>query len=438
MIASPQTVTAPAVRERVQDRFVALSENRVTALVRSPLFVGVVFVATVVQVTADPLLAWINGVGEWNHFLARDAVVFLAALGCLVQALLVTQFSSYPVLSLLGAVATYLGVALLLDIPTWAAPMQLVVAVALFVLGAASSASVALALTLVASATVAGSMAWWAFDTGAPPEAVLSFVLTEMASFVTISFASASLGLLWAAHERRTRTADAQAREIENQQEETIQATRAAERGRIAQELHDVAGQHLAGLVSLCDASVELAPKHPQRALELIEDVRAEGRFAAASLYGALGDLRRVGDAETGHTPDLHDLPSLVKFWTERAMNLDATLHPGVGNLPAVVSTTAYRAAQEALSNVAKHAPGANVRLLLEVDTDNLSMTVANSAAVRELEFDSNFGLGWGLEGLRKKLSLVDGMLQAGPDGNGGWRLAVRIPLPELSGDTRE
>lgn len=428
--------SSPAMRTaQKRDPFGALSENRVSALARSPLFAGVIFVTTAVQVLADPLLAWANGVGQWDHSLERDVVIFLAALGCLAQVLLVTQLSARPFASLAAGLASYLAVALLLDVPTWATPMQLVVGVALFVLGGAYSVVATAAATVVSSAVVAAAMAWWASSTGAPPEAVASFVLTEMASFVTVFFASACLGLIWAAHERRTVRARKQAHELERQQEETIQATRTAERGRIAQELHDVAGQHLAGLVSLCDASVELAPNHPQRALQLIEDVRAEGRFAAASLYGALGDLRRVGDAETGHTPDLHDLPGLIGFWQERAMELQSAIGPGFDNLPAVVSTTAYRAAQEALSNVAKHAPGADVRLVLEIDSGSLSMTVVNSAAVREARFDSNFGLGWGLEGLRKKLALVDGMLQAGPDGKGGWRLGVYIPLPEVSGD---
>nr|WP_154923233.1 histidine kinase [Microbacterium testaceum] len=96
---------------------------------------------------------------------------------------------------------------------------------------------------------------------------IASFVLTEGGGLATLAWAAAGLSVLWAAHARRTRGADARALQIERAQEAAVETSRNDERGRIAQEPHDVAGQHLAGLVSLCDASIELAPAHPARAL---------------------------------------------------------------------------------------------------------------------------------------------------------------------------
>ncbi|MGC5098548.1 histidine kinase, partial [Escherichia coli] len=75
-----------------------------------------------------------------------------------------------------------------------------------------------------------------------------------------------ALGILWAVLERRAARARQRAIDLEEEQAAAIERSRATERARIAQELHDVAGQHLAGLVSLCDASAELAPAHPDQA----------------------------------------------------------------------------------------------------------------------------------------------------------------------------
>lgn len=221
-------------------------------------------------------------------------------------------------------------------------------------------------------------------------------------------------------------------------QAEEIEASRNAERGRIAQELHDVAGQHLAGLVSLCDASVELAPAHPQQALQLIDEVRAEGRYAAASLYGALGDLRAVDATAHTPTPDLRSLADLVSFWRARGMDVALEAQGDVELAPVVVSTTAYRAVQEALSNAAKHASGAPVRVHVDVDPGLLTATVVNGTPRRPRADENGLGLGWGLDTLRQKLTLVDGSLRAASDDAGGWRLEVEIPLPRTTEEARD
>ncbi|WP_307484162.1 histidine kinase [Microbacterium trichothecenolyticum] len=416
----------------------SVNTGRVVQTMRSPVFAAVVFLATVVQVCADPLTALATGAGEWGHRWPPAVVITLAALGCLAQAVCVTQAARRPVLALLGALACYLAVALWLGVPTWAAPMHLVVAVALFGVGAARSIPVAAAW---AGATVAGAAAalgLWAAGAGAPAGAVVGFVLTEGTALASVSFAGVALGMLWAVLERRTQRARRRALAFKAQQAEAVEASRNAERGRIAQELHDVAGQHLAGLVSLCDASVELAPEHPQQALHLIEEVRAEGRYAAASLYGALGDLRAVDSRAQTPTPDLRRLSVLIDFWRDRGMDVQVETTGDLQAPPVVVSTTAYRAISEGLSNIAKHAPGAPVEVRVEVDPVRLTAAVSNGAARRARADEDELGLGWGLDNLREKLALVDGSLNASPNDRGGWHLGVEIPFPRTTEAERE
>ncbi|WZH35169.1 MAG: histidine kinase [Microbacterium enclense] len=403
--------------------------GRVVDLMGEPAFALVVFVATVVQVCADPLRALINGAEGWNLPLPPGLVIALAALACLGQALFVVRLGRWPIPSMLGTVACYLFVAVVLGNPAWAVPMQLVIALAMFAVGAGLSPLVASGWSVLAVGGTLASLAWWAAGAGAPAQVVLTFVVTEGTGLVTTSFAGLIFGVLWAAHERRTERARRLAAEAAEREERAVEATRNAERARIAQELHDVAGQHLAGLVSLCDASAELAPAHPQLALDLIDEVRAEGRYAAASLYGALGDLRAVDDDKIATTPDLRMLPEILTFWRERGMDVEFAGEGSLADLPAVVSTTAYRAVQEGLSNAAKHAAGATVRVVSRVTSERLHVAVENDPPKRMRADEAELGLHWGLDGLREKLSLVDGMLQASPDESGGWRLSVVIPL---------
>lgn len=414
------------------------TSSGVARTLTSSVFVIVVFAATVVQVCSDPILAISSGAAKWTHALPPEAVIALTALICLVQAVCASRAASRPELAMAGTVGCYLLVAVGLGVPTWATPMQLVVAISMFAVGAARAIPVAAAVAAAGVVVALIALGGWAASVGASPEAVAGFLLTEGVSLASLSFAGVALGILYAVLERRAERERRRAADLQQQQAEAIEASRTAERGRIAQELHDVAGQHLAGLVSLCDASAELAPAHPQQALHLIEEVRAEGRYAAASLYGALGDLREVEATAHTPTPDLRHLDGLVAFWRERGQDVSAETRGDPEVLPAVVSTTAYRGIQEALSNAAKHAAGAAVDIRVRIGSDRLVAVVHNGPPRRPRADEPGLGLGWGLDSLRQKLTLVDGTLVTGADGSGGWRVEVDIPLPQTTEASRD
>lgn len=316
--------------------------------------------------------------------------------------------------------------------------MQLVVAVALFALATRASAGLAAACLVGSIAATVATLGLWAASTGAPTGVISGFVINQGIAFAAPAIAATALGLLWAIHARRTVEARDRARQVAREHEERVAAERELERARIAQELHDVAAQHIAGLVSLCDASAVLAPEHPEQALQLIDEVRAEGRFAAASLYSALGDLRAVDATTTTVTPDLHDVEELISFWSQRGMAVDLNTVGNVAELPAIVSTTAYRGLQEGLANAAKHAPGSTVEVALVVHTDRMQATITNTAGNSTRRPEERLGLGWGLDGLRAKLRLIDGTLHAGTNGDDGWRTRMDIPFPNIDGDSHD
>ena len=415
-----------------------VASPRVVSVMRSPLFAVVVFVATVVQVCAVPVLSLLGGIGTWDHALAPVVVIALTIAVCAVQAACLTLVASRPVFAMLAIIVCYLLVAVALGVPNWARPMYLVIAIAMFAVGSARPISVAAAWAAFGVVGASVGLASWAASTGTPANIVIGFLLSEGTALASTSFAGVALGILWAVLDRRAARERQRVLELEEEQSVAIERSRAAERGRIAQELHDVAGQHLAGLVSLCDASADLAPTHPQRALQLIEEVRAEGRYAAASLYGALGDLRAVDAVAHAPTPDLRDLDTLAGFWRERGMDVSVETRGDLDLAPVVVSATAYRVVQEGLSNVAKHAAGAPVAVRLAVEDERLHVSVENGAARNARPGEDDLGLGWGLDTLRDRLALVDGSLDASDDGVGGWRLTVDIPFAHARETVRD
>jgi signal transduction histidine kinase len=120
----------------------------------------------------------------------------------------------------------------------------------------------------------------------------------------------------------------------------------------------------------------------------------------------------------------------LFDFWRRRDMRLRSRVLGSLDDLPAVVSTSAYRGVQEALTNAAKHARGAEVRVELVVHEDRLSVVVVNDASGRGDRLGEPVGLGWGLEALAERMHLLDGTVEAGPTPEGGWRVRMEIPLP--------
>lgn len=425
---TPTAVAAPPVRVRTT------AARDVGALISSRAFVAIVFLATIVQVLGNPLTAMATGAMAWNAPLPFAAVVSLAAAGCALQAASLLMFDRRPTTAMLGTLACYLVVTVVGSVPAWTGAMKLVIALALFALATRKRPPVAtgwLAATVVVSV---GSLALWAWTVDASASMIAGFLIDEALSLAVPAAAGVTLGVLWAMHTQRATIAEEQADCLAREHETSIGHARDKERARIAQELHDVAGQHIAGLVSLCDASAALAPAQPEQALHLIDEVRTEARFAAASLYGALGDLRAVDTESTSVTPDLRSADELVHFWSRRGMTVSSYVSGDTSDLPAVVSTIAYRGLQEALANAAKHAPGSKVDVRVVAESDRVRIIVSNTAPVTARPSEEPIGLGWGLNGLRDRLRLVDGVLRAASDESGGWRTQLDIAFPALAG----
>ncbi|MFD0357045.1 sensor histidine kinase [Streptomyces sp. NPDC127110] len=233
------------------------------------------------------------------------------------------------------------------------------------------------------------------------------------------------------------------ARQRAAEQESISEAERARrtlleERARIARELHDVVAHHMSVITVQADSA-------PYRLPGMEEPVREEFAAIAASARESLGEMRRLltvlrGDSGSGGAagdrapqPGIARIQQLVEATVRAGQPVECSLAAGLADVPVppAVDLSAYRIVQEALANVVRHAPGAPARVSVTYsaqDGEVLVLVVNGPArdAVVELE---RSGTGHGLVGMRERVRLTGGTLDAGPLPEGGFRVAARLPL---------
>jgi signal transduction histidine kinase len=195
----------------------------------------------------------------------------------------------------------------------------------------------------------------------------------------------------------------------------------AAERARLARELHDVVGHSILVICIQAGAAERLAEHDEDGAREAI----ASARTAAATAMRELDRLSRLMPvARAADGPGLADLPALAE--DPRTTGVDVELRLIVAQpVPPALGATVYRIVQEALTNVAKHAAGSAATVAIEARGDRLLVRVSNAAG-EAIPQDSG---GHGLRNMRERAAEHGGALVAGEDGDGGWAVTAAFPL---------
>jgi len=200
------------------------------------------------------------------------------------------------------------------------------------------------------------------------------------------------------------------------------------ERNRVARELHDVVAHGLSIIhVQATSAPYRVAGMDDATKAEF-DQIAASARTAMTEMRQLLGVLRSAGAAaETTPQPGLRELPALVAA-VERA-GVPVTLELG-DRLPdtGVAATSAYRIVQEALSNVVRHAPGADTHVRVEVLADDLVVSVENETATDAPAPEAKGG-GHGLVGIGERAALLGGRAEYGERTGGGYRVLATLPL---------
>jgi signal transduction histidine kinase len=220
----------------------------------------------------------------------------------------------------------------------------------------------------------------------------------------------------------------------------------AVERARIARELHDVVAHHVSVMVIQAGAAQASLPPDAGAAGQAIEAIRETGREAMAEMRRLLGLLRSEeaaeGEAESATAvlsdarapqPGVTDLEALVERTREAGISVALEIVGSPSRVPAGVDLSVYRVAQEALTNTLRHAgPGAQASLRLRFEPDWVSLECRDDGhgkpALEAVE-RRNAGLGHGLVGMRERVALFGGTLEAGPIPGGGYRVLARFPI---------
>jgi signal transduction histidine kinase len=224
---------------------------------------------------------------------------------------------------------------------------------------------------------------------------------------------------------------------MEHDQIEALRRATEHERARIARELHDVVTHNVSVMVIQAGAARKVMESAPDQAREALLAVEASGRSAMTELRHVMGLLTMNGDgpdpaggADLAPQPDLDGLDAIVQRMRDTGVPIELTVTGQRVPLPSGIELTAYRLVQEALTNIVKHAAGASVRVTIAYGADDLQVEVADSGG--RPGASGGTGTGRGLIGLRERLAVYGGILQAGPRLTGGYRVHARIPV-ELS-----
>lgn len=236
--------------------------------------------------------------------------------------------------------------------------------------------------------------------------------------------------LLLARRARQAAAAEQRAAQLERNQVERARATVAVERARIARELHDVVAHSVSVMTVQAGAARLQLPDHPERAVPPLLAVEETGRQALAELGRLLGVLREESGRVLAPQPRLTDLPALAEGVRQAGLRVDVTVEGRTRPLPAGVDLAAYRIVQEALTNTLKHAGPVHADVVVRYEPDALRLEITDDGKVPPAADD---GSGHGLPGMRERVNLYGGQLQAGPNPRGGFSVSARLPLEATS-----
>jgi signal transduction histidine kinase len=229
---------------------------------------------------------------------------------------------------------------------------------------------------------------------------------------------------------RLRRIADAERDAERTRRESDARAMRAAEeeRTRIARELHDVVAHSLSVIVVQAGAARTVLDDDPGHVRESLLAMEGAGRQTLTEMRRILGVLRKEDDgrASLAPQPTLEHLDLLLEQFERAGLPVELTVEGRVRPLPPTLEVSAYRIAQEALTNTLKHAGPAEARLRLVYGESDLELEVSDNG--RGVAADQHRS-GYGLVGMRERVRLFGGELEAGPGAGGGFCVRARLSL---------
>jgi signal transduction histidine kinase len=214
------------------------------------------------------------------------------------------------------------------------------------------------------------------------------------------------------------------ARQFENEQRLSLKSAQADERARIARELHDVVAHSVSVMVVQAGAARQVVRETPERATESLRAVEDTGKAAMQELRRIL-DVLGDGNADLDPQPDLTQVHVLVGAVRDAGLPVKLEITGTQRLLTPVIELTGYRIIQEALTNAVKHSGLAQTRVVIDYQPNGLTLEILCDGAVLP---QTNGVPGRGIAGMKERVALVGGRIEAGPGRETGYRVRAWLP----------
>jgi len=288
-----------------------------------------------------------------------------------------------------------------------------------------------------------------------PRGVVLAAVMMEALVVLLVTFASAGVkdwpraaSLLadsalnaaagFAGYSARTRRAYLEAAQdragrLERERDQQAQLAAAAERARIAREVHDIVAHNIAVMIALADGAAYTAETNPGQAASVMGQVSATGRSALGEMRRLVGVLREPTTPGHAPQPGLDALEELIASVRAAGLPTRLTATGPPFPVPPSAQLALYRITQEALTNTLKHAPGATAQVRLAYLPGQIELEVTDDGRPGAVpaggEPAGPPGGGHGIAGMRERAATFGGQVSAGPRSGGGWRVRTVLRL---------
>lgn len=242
---------------------------------------------------------------------------------------------------------------------------------------------------------------------------------------ITLTALSVLAGVEGRRLRNRQAVLDDRADALQREEQAIADAAATAERESIARELHDIISHGLGLIVLQAGAAEQVLATDPAAVREVLSSIRTTGQEAVGELGAMLGTMRQRAEPVREPQPTLDDIGRLVE--RSRRAGADVTLALRLGGPPpsAALQVSAYRVAQEALTNAFKHAPGARVDVCVASTDRQLEVHVIDNGTASRATVGSRRGLA----GLAERVSVFGGSFHAGPRTEGGWKVLATFPM---------
>ncbi len=278
---------------------------------------------------------------------------------------------------------------------------------------------------------VIATLVFVAFDKGIPVQPTAAGTVTVM-----LVWALWYIGRRLRFRGEYLRLLEERAEYLERERNAESERAVAAERTRIAREMHDVVAHQVSLMTVQAGAARAISRNNPEAASEAMASVEAAGRQAMTEMRHLLGVLRPTNDDTTlTPQPDFNDLPALIEKVRQVLSEVDCETHGALEKVPTSVALAAYRIVQESLTNVIKHVgAAARVQVSVRADDDTLTIRVRDDGNIVgerpmvETTIDAQPGGGHGIAGMRERAELLGGSLSAAVVDGSGFEVYAQLP----------